>query len=109
MPSSGPRLASGLKIKGPKKPKTKPIAPTIIPPIRIDVPKPFETPPVFFHKKKLTSIAISNETIDGSNVVFCAPSMNEEEAKLTKKKQETKAKTVKIILIAVFILWYYVL
>ena len=69
MPSKGPWFESGIKTIGPTKPKMKPIAPIIIPPIITCNAKLFDVDDFFVHTKTLIIIAINNEIILGSKTV----------------------------------------
>ena len=66
IPFNGSWLEPGLKITGPKKPRMKPIAPKMTPPIIICEAKLPDVVDILFHTRMLRAVAIKNEIIWGS-------------------------------------------
>jgi hypothetical protein len=61
IPSKGLRFDDGVRIRGPKKPKEKPIIPTNIPPPNINAGRLFEKLSICFHRMMPSSTAIDND------------------------------------------------
>ena len=69
MPSKGPRLFGGEKIKKPTNPKKKPREPSKSPPTIMLTNKLFELFPIFFHKKMPIPIEQSSRVIKATVVL----------------------------------------